>query len=51
MKKDLSSITRKARCSATLLITSGKQMSNSCAPCFNRFYFAFIPSLIEPTKN
>ena len=33
--------------SAVLLVTSGKEMSNNCTPCFNRIYFIFIPSYIK----
>ena len=37
---------RKAWFTAVLLITSGKQMSNS-ATCFNRIYVVILPSYTE----
>ena len=38
---------KKPDANAIFLMTSGKQMSNNYAPCFNRIGFAVIPSYIE----
>ena len=46
-----SSIIRNAWFTSILLITPGKQMSNSRAPCFNKIYFVLIPSCTWLTDN
>ena len=46
-----SSIIRNAWFPSILLITPGKQMSNSSAPCFNKIYFVLITSCNWLTDN
>ena len=45
--KILSSVIKKRWCTYIFFMTSGKEMSNNCALCFDRIDFVVVPSSNE----